>query len=723
MSKAVALQADVGNIPTNSVTLLSSLSPLLKALSADNVVPLAVVQAEALGACFHINGEFAARVPDLLVRSASMRLQRLSMWVGWMAGDTASVLAQTAGGRAVALISFALVELYGDDNTGELLYQLSTKILHPDQIHSSMIQLSHVAKRLSNKLRILAFGSHLALHVTRIRQVYLNSGLDIPTSLVNKITVETMADFLAALHNALQESTSIMYVEGCSGIAVLVSVVMALCPNDAKIMVEDETIYLGERRKIIISVKAGIQTSFGLETVARGNKICSASLVMTERRYPGYRDSIAFSHVSLKAKGCLSDALDLASSFAASHSTHLRCSIVELIASIVGSFSEHDFDSNTRSLSQPHGGIMNLLGPTKMSRLREKLELWFGVEPSMVSFDCLLSFKRLKSVVADLVPSARCGFSASYCHHDDFWAKHKWAAPVDCPIAKFWDDLKDIIGVAILMLFVEVDTDVSVTGCKPTMMGHHVSRVILRRFLKHPLYVTPESDDQGAEGYSTSRLHVDLCSLVDGMPELLGVSNGTRSIFPLTLESPTLRSPRNVIYLIKDGQFHDRQCYYQSLICGGESQQFAPIKSILPDNASIGPSALGVHLSLTMTVRPQRDSLILRTSIEVTGTTFDLNLLNLHLAYMTLSFSNPCNHNPLDNVGSENAADVVPTKVRTDGELKGRIGLFLTHGDPEAQFLCLVHSPGLRTLFQGNCCLNCAVRDAREEGYNLIIQS
>jgi hypothetical protein len=99
MPNAVAL--DVGNIPSNSVTLLSSLSPLLKALSADNVVPLTVVQAEALGACFHINGKFAARVPDLLVRSTSMRLQRLSMWVGWMAGDTASVLAPTAGGRAI----------------------------------------------------------------------------------------------------------------------------------------------------------------------------------------------------------------------------------------------------------------------------------------------------------------------------------------------------------------------------------------------------------------------------------------------------------------------------------------------------------------------------------------------------------------------------------------------------------------------------------------------
>jgi hypothetical protein len=38
-----------------------------------------VVQVEALGACFQVNRDMAAKVPDLLVRSPSFRLERISM--------------------------------------------------------------------------------------------------------------------------------------------------------------------------------------------------------------------------------------------------------------------------------------------------------------------------------------------------------------------------------------------------------------------------------------------------------------------------------------------------------------------------------------------------------------------------------------------------------------------------------------------------------------------
>jgi hypothetical protein len=42
MSDAVNLQSDLSNIPTGSLAVLGSIQPLLKALSADNVSPLAV---------------------------------------------------------------------------------------------------------------------------------------------------------------------------------------------------------------------------------------------------------------------------------------------------------------------------------------------------------------------------------------------------------------------------------------------------------------------------------------------------------------------------------------------------------------------------------------------------------------------------------------------------------------------------------------------------------
>src|SRR2546423_10823030 len=113
MSQPPTLQVELGGIPSNSLMVLGALQPLLRALTADDVNPLAVLQVEAIGSCFHLNGFLAARVPDLLVRTKSLRLERISNWVGWQAHDTASAMAQTAGGRAASVLSLCLVETYG----------------------------------------------------------------------------------------------------------------------------------------------------------------------------------------------------------------------------------------------------------------------------------------------------------------------------------------------------------------------------------------------------------------------------------------------------------------------------------------------------------------------------------------------------------------------------------------------------------------------------------
>ena len=177
---------------------------------------------------------------------------------------TSTALAQTAGGRAAALLSLTLVELYEESEAGSILFHLSSKILRGDQNNASMIQLEQVATTVSNKLKTLAFGNHLGTHVTRIREAYLNSGRDIPR---NPLSLETLTEFLAALHTALYEESSVLYVEGCRGIGVIVALVVALCPNDTVINVENESLFQGERRSIIISIKSEFKTHFGLETV------------------------------------------------------------------------------------------------------------------------------------------------------------------------------------------------------------------------------------------------------------------------------------------------------------------------------------------------------------------------------------------------------------------------------------------------------------------------
>jgi len=180
----------------------------------------------------------AAKVLDLLVRSSSMRLERLSHWVGWMAGDTSSAMAQTAGGRAVSLLCLGLVELYQQVESGVILYKVSSSILPEHQHHASMLQLGRVAQNLADKLTPLAFGSHLASQVTRIRQTYFYAGLPCPATLLEKLTVETMAELLSALQSALHDEASLLYIEGFHGLGAAVALIMALCPNDVLLMVE-----------------------------------------------------------------------------------------------------------------------------------------------------------------------------------------------------------------------------------------------------------------------------------------------------------------------------------------------------------------------------------------------------------------------------------------------------------------------------------------------------
>src|SRR5258708_2950806 len=93
------LQLDVGGLPSTVLSAKTLTSALLTAMSSDNVNPQAVLQMRALGACFHSNGPVAAKLPDILSRCTSVRLERLSAWIGWAKGDTPSYMSQTSGGR------------------------------------------------------------------------------------------------------------------------------------------------------------------------------------------------------------------------------------------------------------------------------------------------------------------------------------------------------------------------------------------------------------------------------------------------------------------------------------------------------------------------------------------------------------------------------------------------------------------------------------------------
>lgn len=145
MANLISPQVDIGGLTLRG---LSAFTPLLASLSTDNIVPTAMLQMENLGGYFLISGEYTAKVPDYLQRCSSLRLERLAFNVGWHNGDATSLMASSAGGQAVALLSLCLLALYNSADAGIIFLILSQKLLPSTVAISNMAQLVTVGLRL-----------------------------------------------------------------------------------------------------------------------------------------------------------------------------------------------------------------------------------------------------------------------------------------------------------------------------------------------------------------------------------------------------------------------------------------------------------------------------------------------------------------------------------------------------------------------------------------------
>lgn len=106
MPEDISSQVDIGSLSLRS---LGQFSTLLTALSADDIPPTALFQLRELDAALPVSGPLAAQAPDYLQRYNNTRIERLGIIVGWRKGDSASFMAQSAGGQAIALLSAASV--------------------------------------------------------------------------------------------------------------------------------------------------------------------------------------------------------------------------------------------------------------------------------------------------------------------------------------------------------------------------------------------------------------------------------------------------------------------------------------------------------------------------------------------------------------------------------------------------------------------------------------
>lgn len=126
----------------------------------------------------------------------------------------------------------------------------------------------------------------------------------------------------------------------------------------------------------------------------------------------------------------------------------------------------------------------------------------------------------------------------------------------------------------------------------------------------------------------------------------------------------------------------------------------------------IVPSSLGAHTSLTITARSLPDVAIIQLRHEISGAMLSRNFLTLHLSRFLIADGESCDHTPRAPLSSR-FDYVVPVSVGF--ESCPELSMVLTHNNPEAQFLACWNGEGL-SLFQGECCLDCAVEQAERSG-------
>ncbi|KAG2417640.1 hypothetical protein HFD88_008859 [Aspergillus terreus] len=256
MSGPLNTQVDIGNLSLASLGLFST---MLTALSADDVQPVAMIQMQNLGAAFPVSGPIPTKAPDYLQRCHSTRLERVGIVVGWRKGDAASLMAQSAGGQAIALLAVYLQNI-GAKSAGDILYSVSRGLLPLSACPSSPQMLGRVAQVLADKLAAVKFGSILAEQVCRIHKAYQQLQQDLPVNLLEPMNDNWLSEVLVMISHALREDKRMIRIRGCCGMGYILSLVVTLFAHDCLVTIEGVIIHQGHcSSSIVVEITSILQ--------------------------------------------------------------------------------------------------------------------------------------------------------------------------------------------------------------------------------------------------------------------------------------------------------------------------------------------------------------------------------------------------------------------------------------------------------------------------------
>ena len=190
-----------------------------------------------------------------------------------------SLMAASAGGQTIALLSMCLSNVFLIEDVGLTLSKLSPTFLARSMQIASVAQLAEAARLLSGKLNTIGFGNILAKESGRIHRAYESFGSEAPPDLLYSLDGQSINEMFAPILQSLHEDQTLCRIEGSREMAYIVSMLQVLFPHSLKITVEGIIIQDVQNPKIYIAIwKNDAETPLAVHL--ESSVLCSGSVTL-----------------------------------------------------------------------------------------------------------------------------------------------------------------------------------------------------------------------------------------------------------------------------------------------------------------------------------------------------------------------------------------------------------------------------------------------------------
>jgi len=292
------------------------------------------------------------------------------------------------------------------------------------------------------------------------------------------------------------------------------------------------------------------------------------------------------------------------------------------------------------------------------------------------------------------------------------WVNATSKSKRSCKLYRVWNAIGDALHHGLLSIFINAGQNATI---RPPYLKHDNFTI---KFI-HNAVLTKEQPQPA--NLDCKILHSSLMSLIQPGPDTaaIALSSMASTIYPGPLRILQVSTVTGAHYDLVEGALVLEGRYHTRLACAIVSVRPISKKSLRTPSQRIVPSSAGAHSDLEITLRECLDFLELRCTARVGGVNVHLDLGRVICASLGLETTEPCEHPAITPLEFRYEPQIMTTSVVSPCALGKKVALAQTENNSTAQLLCCEF--GVRVMLQKDCCLNCALLQAKERDCGMII--